>query len=94
MKLGAAIVLLVISMILFWADYFFVEYNWMNFNDTAFRISEIFLGIFIALIFITGIIIITNIVNKVKNKKLFMVSFTILLIFIVSFNSVNTYNHS
>ena len=87
----AAIVLFVMSMILFWADYFFVEYTWMNFNDTAFRIAEIFLGIFIVLIVITGIIIITNTVKKVKNKKLFMISFTIILIFIVSFNSVNTY---
>lgn len=89
--MGISIVLFVISIILFWVDYFFVKYTWMNFNDTAFRISEVFLYIFIALIVIMGIIIIINLMKKSKNKKLFMVVFPILLIFIVSLNSINAY---
>lgn len=83
-----SIVIFVLSFILFWADLFFVQYAWMNFNDTAFRIAEIFLIIFVVIIAISGIIVIKNVVVKVKSKKFFAVCLSFALLLIVVFCSV------
>lgn len=86
-----AIILFLISIILFCLDFYFVQYAWMNFNDTAFNIAEICLIVFNVAIVVCGVILIKNAANKVKNKKLFAVLQSVVLIAIVIFNLFKSY---
>ena len=63
-----AIILFIISIILFCLDFYFVQYAWMTFNDTAFNIAEVCLIVFNVAIVVCGVILIKKAANKVKNN--------------------------
>lgn len=63
-----SIVLFLVSVILFWADWFLMQYSWANMYDGIFRISEYALISILVLMLITGIYSLIFIMKKAKSK--------------------------
>lgn len=63
-----SIVLFLVSVLLFWADWFLMQYSWANMYDGMFRISEYALISILVLMLITGIYSLIFILKKVKIK--------------------------
>lgn len=63
-----SIVLFLVSVILFWADWFLMQYSWANMYDGIFRLSEYALISILVLMLITGIYSLIFIMKKVKSK--------------------------
>jgi len=66
--MAISIVLFLVSVILFWADCFLMQYSWANMYDGIFRISEYALISILVLMLITGIYSLIFIMKKVKSK--------------------------
>jgi hypothetical protein len=63
-----SIVLFLVSVLLFWADWFLIQYSWANMYEGMFRISEYALISILVLMLITGICSLTFIMKRVKSK--------------------------
>lgn len=63
-----SIVLFLVSVLLFWADCFLIQYSWANMYDGIFRISGYALILILVLMLITGICSFTFIMKKLKSK--------------------------
>ena len=66
--MAISIVLFLVLVLLFWADWFLIQYSWANMYDGMFRISEYALISILVLVLITGICSLTFIMKRVKSK--------------------------
>lgn len=89
-----ALILFIISILLFGADWYFVQYAWLNSNDIALRIAEICLVLFNTAIVMFGIILIKNAAKKLHFQKPVLIGLSVILIAFASFNSFQTYKVS
>ncbi|MDK2903200.1 MAG: hypothetical protein PWQ93_1119 [Clostridiales bacterium] len=91
-----SIVLFIVSILLFWADWFIIQYSWANMYDGMFRISENALIPILVLMLITGICSFASVVKRVKSKggSPVLKSSILIIALIVIVGTCATFTHS